>query len=190
MLANSPKDNPISSADACALYYFPEIPCRDQKHDVPASGPATFVGGAVETLANNEPSTSNPEDSEQVRALIDDAFAKGMVQGRAETEAAQQEHLQTAVGALQTAIESVEQLRIKDVQRMETETVRLALAIAKKIVGTVAGQEQTIAHVVKAAMLKVADHRQLLIRLNPATRWFTCLTQSPARTVSGMGAPG
>jgi flagellar assembly protein FliH len=110
----------------------------------------------------------NPEDSEQVRALIDEAFADGAEQGRAETMAAHQARVDKAVGALQAAVEEMARQRRHDIRRMETETVRLALAIAKKIIGTAADQGETIAHVVKAAMQKVADPRQLLLRLNPA----------------------
>ncbi|PIE67140.1 MAG: hypothetical protein CSA23_05690 [Deltaproteobacteria bacterium] len=171
MLANSPKDSsPSSSAETRGLYYFPEIPSREPKGDGMVPHSTNFVGGAVETPEEKEPDSSNPEDSVPVRALIDEAFAKGVAQGRAETEASQQAQVDTAVGAMQAAIESIEQLRIKDTQRMEIQTVRLAMAIARKIIGAAAGQEETIAHVVNAAMQKVSDQRQLVIRLNPADR--------------------
>jgi len=50
---------------------------------------------------------------------------------------------------------------------METETVRLALAIAKKVIGHETEHGPVIQHVLKAAMKKVVDPRHLTIRLNP-----------------------
>ena len=50
---------------------------------------------------------------------------------------------------------------------MEMETVHLALAIAKKIVGDAVSGGEVIHHAVRTALQKVNDPRQLVIRLNP-----------------------
>jgi flagellar biosynthesis/type III secretory pathway protein FliH len=65
------------------------------------------------------------------------------------------------------AVEGLVRIRRRDVERMETETVRLALAIARKIIGYETEQGEVIGHVVKTAMQKVADPRHLTLRLNP-----------------------
>ena len=58
-------------------------------------------------------------------------------------------------------------IRRQDIDRMEAATVRLALAIAKKIIGNETEHVKIIEHVVKTAMKKVADPRNLTMRLNP-----------------------
>ena len=168
MLANSPKDSQLSPAETCALYYFPEIPCRGEKESVSMPRPATFVGGAIDHQEKASPASAAPKDEGQVRALSDEAFANGVEQGRTETMAASQERIEAAASALKAAMEAFARVRQMDIERMETETVKLALAIAKKIIGSAADSGLAITQVVNAAMQKVADPRQLTLRLNPA----------------------
>ena len=167
MLANSPKDNPLFSADSCALYYFPEIPCGMKKGSATASTQRHFVSGTLNQNEDNSSPHADLQDSDQSRGLIEEAFNKGMDQGRAETIATQQENVHQATGALKTAVEEMARIRQRDIDRMETETVRLALAIAKKIIGNETEHGSIIGHVVKAAMKKVIDPRHLTLRLNP-----------------------
>ena len=61
----------------------------------------------------------------------------------------------------------MQRIRQRDVEHMEAETVRLALAIAKKVIGNQTEHQTVIQHVVKQAMQKVNDTRHLVIRLNP-----------------------
>jgi flagellar assembly protein FliH len=107
------------------------------------------------------------EDSEEVRHLVEEAFNKGLEQGCAEATAASREKVDQAVAALRAAIEETEKIRSRDRERMEIETVRLALAIAKKIVHYETENGNVIQKVVKEAMQQVADPRKLTVRLNP-----------------------
>ncbi len=166
-MANSPKDNPLPSANSCALYYFPEIPnSRDKKWTNP-SGQGQFVSGTLDRSEDRAPVGAENQDQQQVQQRIEEAFNKGVQQGCAETMAAQQEKIDHGAAALRIAVEEMVRIRQQDVDRMESETVRLALAIAKRIIGHATEHGPVIHHVLKAAMKQVIDPRHLTIKLNP-----------------------
>jgi flagellar assembly protein FliH len=167
LLANSPKDNPLSSAGSCALYYFPEIPSSQEKGCATPSTRGQFVSGTLDRSDGSSPIGAKTQDQEQIQQLVEEAFNKGMDQGRAETIAAQQEKVDKGAAALKIAVEEIARIRHQDVDRMESETVRLALAIAKKIIGHETEHGPVISHVLKAAMKQVVDPRHLTIRMNP-----------------------
>jgi flagellar assembly protein FliH len=167
LLANSPKDSPLSSAESCALYYFPEIPSRQEKGCATPSTPGQFVSGALERCGDRSSLGAKTQDQVQIQQLVEEAFNKGMDQGRAETTAAFKEKVDKGAAALKIAVEEMARIRQQDVERMESETVRLALAIAKKVIGHETEHGPVISHVLKAAMNQVADSRHLTVRLNP-----------------------
>lgn len=167
MLANAPKDTHMSSADTCGLYYFPEIPCDGEKGEASASACGHFVSGAQNQNSDGTSPLADVQDPEQIRHLIEEAYNKGLDQGKASAMAAQQEKVDSAAVAFKEAVEGLVRIRRRDVERMEMETVRLSLAIARKIIGYETDQGEVIGHVVKAAMQKVADPRHLTLRLNP-----------------------
>ena len=167
MLANSPKDNPLPSSNACALYYFPEIPGSQEQDCAAPSTRGHFVSGPLDQGDEITASGAQDRETEPIQQLIDEAFNKGKNQGCAETVAAQQEHVDNGVNALKRALKEIHRIRQQDVDRMETETVRLALAIAKKVIGYETEHGPVIAHVLKKAMKQVVDHRHLILRLNP-----------------------
>ena len=167
MLANSPKDNPLSSPESCALYYFPEIPGSQEKGCATASTRGQFVSDALDRRDDRFPVGGPPQEKEPIQHLAEEAFNKGRGQGRAEAIAAQQEKIDHGAAALKCAVEEMVRIRKQDVDRMETETVRLALAIAKKIIGHETEHGPVINHVLKTAMKKVVDPRHLTVRLNP-----------------------
>jgi len=167
LLANTPKqDRPVLS-NACALYYFPEIPSGVEKRPTTQSAPGRFVGMTPDNAQNASVANGNLEDCPQVREMIEAAFCKGVQQGRAEATAEQQDTIAMTAAALEKAIAETAGIRMQEYAHMETETVRMALAIAKKVVGHAAEYGQVVATVVKAAMKKVSDPRRLTVKLNP-----------------------
>jgi flagellar assembly protein FliH len=122
---------------------------------------------ALDPSGSRDTEQGASEDSETVRLRMEEAFKQGLEQGRAEITAAQQEQIDQAANALQTMMAEVDKAQLRDRERMETETVHLALAIAKKILGHESRYGQVAARVVKSAMQKVADPRQLVVKLNP-----------------------
>lgn len=156
----------MPTAEPCALYYFPEIPCAANNKDK-AAKPIRFTSGSFGGGDDQASQKSDPQDSQQIQSLIEEAFNNGLEQGRKETAAAHQERINNAVAAFETGINELHRIRQHDIHRLEAETVRLALAIAKKIVGRETEHKRLIQHVVKQAMEKVTDTRHLVIRLNP-----------------------
>jgi len=167
LLANFPKDNPLSSAESCALYYFPEIPSSVEKSCAGGATHGQFVSGAHDRGGDRSTVSSQNQEKGQLQELIEEAFSKGVDQGRAETIAAQHEEVDKGVAAFKASVEEMARIRQQDVDRMEMETVRLALAIAKKVIGHETEHGSVIDHVVKSAMKKVVDPRHLAVRLNP-----------------------
>ena len=134
----------------------------------PSPEPECFVGMGLGNDHDGSASPGNLEDSEEVRQLVEEAFAKGQEKGRAEVAAANREKIEQAVAALKAAIEEMEKKSLPGPRaRMEIETVRLALAIAKKIVRYETEHGDVIEKVVKAAMQQVADPRKLRVRSTP-----------------------
>lgn len=167
MSANPPKDNSLHASEPCRLYYFPEISGGVTKSQSIASSQGNFVSGTPRFNERPSASDANGPDSPGGKALIEEAFNNGREQGRSEAIAAQQKKIEQAAAALETAVETLAGIRKSDIERMETETVRLALAIAEKVIGHDSGHGQVIRHVVKAAMAKVGDPGHLIMRLNP-----------------------
>lgn len=168
MLANLPKDNPLAECGSNALYYFPEIPCRSVKTDLHDSKRGSFVGRTFDQKDDPLYAEDDLSESEPVRRLIEEAFSNGMEQGRAEVTAAQQAQVDRAAAALEAIHMELARIRRQDLDRMEHETVRLALTIAKKIIGYESRYGEMVTQVVKTAMRKVADPRNVTLKLNPA----------------------
>jgi flagellar biosynthesis/type III secretory pathway protein FliH len=171
LLANSPKNDSLSTAEPCALYYFPEIPNTAKPASKPASpAPTSFTSGSFEEQDDHLVQDGNQQDQqdpEQIQSLIEEAFNKGLEQGRAEMEAVHEEQIKNTVTAFETSIQEMHRVRQKDIGCMESEIVRLSLAIAKKIVGYETEHRTVIQHVVEQAIGKVNDTRQLVIKINP-----------------------
>jgi flagellar assembly protein FliH len=167
LLANSPKNNPLSSSESCALYYFPEIPGSQEKGGATAPTRGQFISGALDRGDDCSAVDAQTEENQRIQQLTEAAVNEGREQGRAETIAAQQKKIDQGAAALKHAVEEMVRIRQQDLDRMETETVRLALAIARKVIGHETEHGQVIRHVLKAAMKKVVDHRHLTVRLNP-----------------------
>lgn len=171
MLANSPKNDSLSEAESCALYYFPEIPNTANsapKHATPS--PTSFTSGSFEEQDDHLVQDGKQQDQidpEQIQALVEEAFNKGLEQGRAEMKAVQEEQIKDAVASFETSIQEMHRVRQKDIECMESEIVRLSLAVAKKIVGYETEHRAVIQHVVEQALGKVNDTRQLVIKINP-----------------------
>ena len=166
-MANTPKQSRSVLSESNALYYFPEIPCGKEKGRATQCSQGRFIGLQPDRAQHTSAANGNPEDAPQVRELIEEAFCKGVEQGRAEVTTAHRESIETAAAALGNALEEAVRIRMQECERMENETVRLAMAIAKKIIGHAAACDQVVTTVVKAAMKKVADPRQLTVKLNP-----------------------
>ena len=167
MLANSTKNGPLYPCDSGALYYFPEIPCHPDNAQSSGSPSGQFVGSAYDRHQTQPAENGQPHESEQISNLVEEAYNKGLAQGRAEAAAAHKDKVEQAVAALNAGAEALVRVRRQDIGRMESETVRLALAVARKIIGREIEERGLIVQVVKSAMSKVVDPRGLTMKINP-----------------------
>jgi flagellar assembly protein FliH len=116
---------------------------------------------------DQSPQDCKPHDPEQIQCMIEEAFKKGLEQGRTEMKAAQEEQIKNAVAAFEASIQEMHRVRQQDIKCLESEIVRLALAITKKIIGHETEHRAVVQHVVEQALGKVNDTRQLVIKINP-----------------------
>ncbi|WP_372682833.1 hypothetical protein, partial [Desulfosarcina sp.] len=72
-MANSPKDNPPSSSESCALYYFPEIPGGQEHGGSAASTRGQFVSGALDRKDDRSDAGGQHHDKEQIQQLTEAA---------------------------------------------------------------------------------------------------------------------
>ena len=167
MLADPNKNDRFLSAEPSSLYYFPEIPNTGSQTAKTVVSPEQFKRGPFREQRDPEIVKREEEDLKKNQLLVAEAYKRGMAQGRAEIVESQESQIKSAVASMQAVIQEMHDVRKRDVESLELETVKMAMAIAKKVVGNVAEQSDTIKHVVKQAMAKVNDSRQLIIKLNP-----------------------
>lgn len=167
MLVDSTKNDQFLSAEPSSLYYFPEIPNAGNQAAKTVVSPERFKRGPFRDQRDPEIVKREEEDLKKSQLLVAEAYKRGMAQGRAEIIESQESQIKSAVASMQAVIQEMHDVRKRDVESLELETIRMAMAIAKKIVGNIAEQSDTIQYVVKQAMAKVKDSRQLIIKLNP-----------------------
>lgn len=170
-MANHCKGNTGGTTDSFASFSFTDFTAGLTKEASEFDRERKFVDGLTSSeILESERVEENrivDDESPMTDELVEEAFAKGMDRGRSEVMVALKEKVDQATFALKTAIEELGRVREKDVKQMEVETVRLSMAIAKKIIGAEVSRREVIAHVVKKAMQKVTDPRSLTLRINP-----------------------
>jgi flagellar assembly protein FliH len=130
---------------------------------------------------------------EQMRAAVDEALARGKREAAAEMEQQMRRETEERVGAataaqrkvLERAIAQVEQERARYFHAAEREVVRLALAIAARVLHRESGMDPLLLKgAVHAALEKLTDKSRLVLRVAPGDvkRWREHLEQSGGRT--------
>jgi flagellar assembly protein FliH len=166
-LADATKDSSLPEAEACGRYCFPEISGVAEADPVWTPAKAHFVDGASDPTDGGAGPEGEAHPADPVAERIEAAYRDGLEKGRAEATACLRQEVGQASTALASAVDELFRVREQDLARMEAETVRLALAIAKKIVGIEAAKGEAVCRVVRAAMEKVGDPRGLTLKLNP-----------------------
>jgi flagellar assembly protein FliH len=138
-------------------------------------GPAGVTGFPLEQL---EPSAPPPVGS-PARLLADAALeaehiregarAEGRAEGLARGHADGLAEARSAALALAEALDEVVRLRERLAQEIERDAVDLALALAAKVLaGTLAVQPERVLEVVRGALRRVVDRRQITVLVDPA----------------------
>jgi flagellar assembly protein FliH len=135
----------------------------------------TTVSFAFEQL---EPTAPPPRDAvarmiaqarveaERIRAQ---ARAEGHEQGRAEGHERGAAEIARAAGTLAEAVDAVRALRVETVQTVEADAIKLAIALANKILtGALQARPELVVEVVQGALRRISDRRQITVLVNPA----------------------
>jgi flagellar assembly protein FliH len=145
------------------VYYFPEIPLEHAKNrEVVVEEEYTFQ----RSMANGEFIEETKENTDE---LGQKAYMDGFEKGEKDALEAGKEMLEPVLNSLGEALLELEKVKKDICFNAEKETVELALAIAKKVVGhEAATKKNLVLRVVKKALKKVEDHDRIVIRINPS----------------------
>jgi flagellar assembly protein FliH len=137
--------------------------------------PAENTGPPAETGTTIEPVT--PEDQAEltlIRATMrateieKDAFEKGFAEGRAAALQAAQAVVDSMLGKYAASLDQLNKLRREIFASSEQEVIRLALAIARKVIKReIAIDDELILTLVKVALNRIAVQTLITIRVNP-----------------------
>lgn len=154
---------------------------QSESADAPECTPLPWK--AVASPVARKPRTGAPLSNED-SALMEQRLREAREAGRAEGEAQGRRAAQAAIDAvlqkLSAAINETSQLRPRLRAEAEADLVRLAIAIARKIVGRELNTDpEAIAGLVKAALEKVRSQEVLRVRVHPeyTARIQECLSR-------------
>lgn len=161
---------------AFRLHYFPNIPVGGETVVCGRTGESnTFRRlnqGESETSQTDAASAASghaePEDDERLSEIEAEAYRAGFAKGEAEGREAGRLAAQPLVETLEGVLQEIDGFRKRLRQHTEHETVRLALAVAKKIlVREVSVSDSVILNVVREALRQTDEPDKVLIRLHP-----------------------
>jgi len=134
----------------------------------PATAPAGFPFEQLEPSPpppRDTPSRILAEARAEAQAIRAQAHAEGRAQGHADGVA----ETTAAALALGEALRGVHELREQLAGEMERDAVELALALAAKILaGTLEVEPERVLDVVRGALRRVADRRQIVVLADPS----------------------
>ena len=133
---------------------------QDSPHDLPEGSPASET-----PPGEAEDPTPGPEEMQ--REVEELAYAKGFVEGEKAGIGSEKKQLQPLYDTLSETISGLEKLKKEISHNAEKELVKLALAIAEKILHReIATDKEAIFRVVEKALVKIDAHERIKIRIN------------------------
>ncbi len=144
------------------VYYFPEIPFDHSLDREAVDGEYGFQ----RSMANGQFIGETRENSDEIGQK---AYVDGFAKGERDALESAKRIFEPPIKSLEKALLELERVKEEICFNAEKETVELALAIAKKIVGhEVMTNRELVLRVVKEALKKVADHDRITVRINPS----------------------
>ena len=147
------------------------------------SYPVIPRGAAPELLGLGLPEVQRSRDlavQREIAAAVEAARKQGLQQGQAQAGAAAAQAVEQERSAVAAAVRDFEQQRTEYFRRVETETVRLALSIARKVLHREAQMDPLLlAGVVRVALDQMQAGTRLVLRTSPASAriWAEYCTQ-------------
>ncbi len=154
----------LGEQDKNGHYSFPDIiketPSQDKKKDIPENAfQRLILKSADGSLAGMETDSAANEKK---------AYAKGYAEGKAAGIQEENAKITASVNDFQIIISSFERLKSEIYKQSETNAVKIALAVAKKIVlREVSVDKDIILSVVKQALGKIMGQEHIKIKINP-----------------------
>jgi flagellar assembly protein FliH len=143
----------------------PVPPALGKNSDLERKKEAVSESRTVDVKKGSEEKKEIEKKTELIeRQAYEEGFCRGEKDGFNKVET----KLAPVLKNFKQALCELEKLKKELCRKAEEETVELALAIAKKIVGhEVATNKEIISHVVKEALKKAEDQEKIRIRVNP-----------------------
>ena len=111
---------------------------------------------------------SNEKEEEKLKSVRQEAYDLGLVEGMKKGVAQQKQELAKLVNTLSGLIGELAREKREFLNRMESEGLNLAFAIAEKVLDhEIATDKDAICKVLRGALKKIVDHEGIRIRVNP-----------------------
>jgi flagellar assembly protein FliH len=137
---------------------------------------------------NHQSSTGDQSSTEReakVKFVRQEAYNLGMAEGMKRGAAQQKQELAKLVNTLSGLIGELTREKKEFLRRMESEALKLAFAIAEKILNhEIATDKDAICKVLEGALKKIADQEGIRIRVNPDD--YRYLTEKKADIFPGL----
>ena len=160
----------------CKLYCFPDI-SSDRVPDVTKGKKGESRFHPLQFTENFKPSSSTfgaepqkvvERQTDQVRDLENQAYARGFTDGERAGRVSEKQQLEPVLKLLRQALFECNDVRRRLSDNLEKEVVQLAMVVARKVIlHESAVNKQVIMAVVKEALLKAVDYENIRIRVNP-----------------------
>jgi len=153
--------------ESLRFHSFPDFP--DDKSVVRGAGvEANDVFQRMATGA--EPGSSECDRSRQAAEIEKkQAYEAGLAEGFEKGKQTVTGELENVIQRLRQAYMDIEKYRKQLYLKAEADTVELALAVARKVIGReISVDKNIVLNVVRGALEKVIDHEKVKIRINPS----------------------
>ncbi len=160
------------------LHYFPTIPVNYSDENTRISNRENkfkrthYKNGDKITYSNISTEKRNDEskesfDNENVRLIEEKAYAKGFARGERAGIESGNEKIESLVNSIKQTLAELKKIRQNIYIETEQEIVKLAMAIARKIVcNEISLNKDTVVNVVKGAVEKVEGNEKVKVKLS------------------------
>ena len=159
-------------------YSFPEMPVGEVAQEkVKADKDSVFTRIFRDDTSCNAIDMPVGEASEtlnlDIKHVEEQAYLKGFEKGEKEGFETSRGRIESLSNSLKKALLEFQKMEEQIILKSEREAVRLSLAIARKIVcQEIMTDRNIVVNVVREALRKVVDHKEVKIRLSPADMMF------------------
>lgn len=171
------KADELNQQERFEPYGFPAIPASNRCENGPDAGreksfrridlaqpescPPAWLGGPQKSDAATE------DRIDKTKALEEQAFLEGFTEGEKAGIALEKKRTDSVLNNFNQALVELEKIKKEVYAKAEQETVKLALAVARKVVcHEVNTNKEVILSIVKEALKKVVDAEKIRIRIN------------------------